>query len=44
VEPVISQGDVSTIMDVLAYIRDDVEAIRKSLEDDDGEENHEADA
>ncbi len=30
--------DVTTIMDLLADIRDDVRALRRILEDDDGEE------
>jgi hypothetical protein len=39
VEPVVSHSDVSTIMDYLAYIRDDVRRIREEVVDDDGEED-----
>jgi hypothetical protein len=37
-EPLLTHTDVPTIMDLLADVRDDVRAIRRNLEDDDGEE------
>ena len=36
-EPVISHGDVTTIMRLLADIQEDVQRIRNLLEEDDGE-------
>jgi hypothetical protein len=47
VEPLISHRDVTTIMEMLGDIRDDIGAIRVLLEEDDGEEEEgdpEADA
>jgi hypothetical protein len=38
VEPPIEHRDVTTIMGLLGYIQDDVQAIRALLEDEDGEE------
>jgi hypothetical protein len=38
VEPLISHTDVTTIMRMIGDIRADVRAIRRSVEDDDGEE------
>jgi hypothetical protein len=38
VEPLISHGDVTIIMRLLADIHDDVRRIKKLLEDEDGEE------
>ena len=44
-EPLISHGDITTIMRVLADIREDVNGILKLLEDEDGEEEaHEENA
>lgn len=37
-EPPVSHGDVTTIMRLLADVRDDVAVIRRLLEDEDGEE------
>jgi uncharacterized protein YukE len=38
VEPIASHQDVTTIMDLLADIRDEARQIRQLLEDEDGEE------
>jgi hypothetical protein len=42
VEPPIEHRDVTTIMDLLGHIQEDVKAIRKLLEDEDDEEEEEA--
>jgi hypothetical protein len=45
IEPPIEHRDVTTIMTLLSYIREDVRQIRRLLEEDDGEEEApEADA
>lgn len=45
IEPLISHQDVTTIMELLADMKDDLHVIRELLEDDDGEEEApEADA
>jgi hypothetical protein len=41
VEPLISHNDITTIMDLLAAIRHDVQRIRILLEEDNGEEAEE---
>jgi len=38
VEPPISHGDVTTIMALVVDMRDDIRAIRRLLEEDDGQE------
>ncbi len=42
IEPPISHRDVTTIMGVLGDIRQDVNAIRRVLEEDDGEEEEDS--
>ena len=42
IEPPISHHDVMTIMGVLGDIRQDVNAIRRVLEEDDGEEEEDS--
>jgi hypothetical protein len=41
VEPLITHRDITTIMELLSGIHDDVKRIRRVLEDDDAEEEEE---
>jgi hypothetical protein len=43
-EPILSFRDVTTIMTLITDIKDDVRAIRRLLEEDDGEEEEDAEA
>ncbi len=43
-EPLLSHRDVTTIMELLGDIRDDIRALRRLLEEDDGEEEKDPEA
>jgi hypothetical protein len=43
-EPLVSHGDVTTIMELLGDMRTDLHAIRILLEEDDGEEEEDPEA